>query len=105
MYLGKIVEIASRDEIFKNPQHPYTQALIAAIPRVGTGKKRMRKSLGGEVPSPINPPAGCAFHPRCPQAMPKCSQAMPTLKNYTNSESNLNLSHQTACWLFEKENQ
>jgi oligopeptide transport system ATP-binding protein len=99
MYLGKIVEIAPRDELFNNPQHPYTQALIAAIPRVGMGKKKMKKSLAGEVPSPINPPSGCYFHPRCPAKMDICAQKQPQLKNY-----NQNQLHQTACWLFEKEN-
>lgn len=100
MYLGKIVEIAPRDELFANPQHPYTQALIAAIPRVGAGKKKMKKSLGGEVPSPINPPPGCPFHPRCPMKMDICSQSLPKLKNYNLKTQE----HQTACWLFEKEN-
>lgn len=99
MYLGKIVEIAPRDELFKNPQHPYTQALIAAIPRVGAGKKKMKKSLEGEVPSPINPPSGCRFHTRCPYKMPICSQELPLLKNYDQDKA----AHETACWLFEKE--
>lgn len=100
MYLGKIVEIAPREELFNNPQHPYTQALIAAIPRVGDGKKKMKKSLGGEVPSPINPPPGCHFHTRCPFKMDVCSQKIPVLKNYSSKSND----HQTACWLFEKEN-
>lgn len=91
MYLGKIVEIADRDELFKNPQHPYTQALIGAIPRVGQGKKKMKKSLGGEVPSPINPPSGCAFHPRCPYKMDVCSKDTPLLEGTAT--------HQKACWL------
>ena len=91
MYLGKIVEIADRDELFRNPQHPYTQALIGAIPRVGQGKKKMKKSLGGEVPSPINPPSGCAFHPRCPHKMDICSQQMPVLEGAGT--------HQKACFL------
>lgn len=91
MYLGKIVEIGTRDELFKNPQHPYTQALISAIPRVGEGKKRMKKSLAGEVPSPINPPSGCAFHPRCPHKMDICSQQIPQLEG---SET-----HKKACFL------
>ncbi len=91
MYLGKIVEIASRDELFKNPQHPYTQALIGAIPRVGHGKKKMKKSLSGEVPSPINPPSGCSFHPRCPYKMDICASQVPTLEG--------SASHQKACWL------
>ena len=98
MYLGKIVEVAGRDELFNNPQHPYTQALIAAIPRVGAGKKKMKKSLEGEVPSPINPPSGCRFHTRCPYKMPICSEQLPVLKNYDANKP----SHDTACWLFEK---
>lgn len=91
MYLGKIVEIADRDELFKNPKHPYTQALIGAIPRVGQGKKKMKKSLGGEVPSPINPPSGCAFHPRCPYVMDICSQKTPQLEGQGE--------HKKACFL------
>jgi oligopeptide transport system ATP-binding protein len=94
MYLGKIVELASRDELFKNPKHPYTQALISAIPQVGMGKKEMKKSLSGEVPSPINPPSGCTFHPRCPHKMDVCVRKIPAL---------LGENHQTACWLYEKE--
>ncbi len=97
MYLGKIVEIAPRDELFNNPKHPYTQALISAIPRVGAGKKKMKKSLEGEVPSPINPPSGCTFHTRCPHRMPICSQSLPSLKNYDKTK----LAHETACWLYE----
>lgn len=91
MYLGKIVEIADRDELFSNPQHPYTQALIGAIPRVGQGKKKMKKSLGGEVPSPINPPSGCAFHPRCPNKKDICVSQRPVLDGSGN--------HKKACWL------
>lgn len=92
MYLGKIVEVATREELFANPKHPYTQALIAAIPRVGHGKKRIKKSLGGEVPSPINPPSGCAFHPRCPHKMDICSSQTPQLDGNGSG-------HQKACWL------
>ncbi|WP_413557311.1 ABC transporter ATP-binding protein [Bdellovibrio sp. HCB209] len=91
MYLGKIVEIAERDELFSNPQHPYTQALIGAIPRVGHGKKKMKKSLGGEVPSPINPPSGCSFHTRCSYVMDVCKQKTPALEGSST--------HQKACWL------
>jgi oligopeptide transport system ATP-binding protein len=97
MYLGQIVEIAPRDQLFKNPQHPYTQALIAAIPRIGHGKKRMKKGLGGEVPSPINPPTGCRFHTRCPFKMDRCEKEVPVLKNYDPSSA----LHNTACWLHE----
>lgn len=94
MYLGKIVEIGTRDEIFNQPKHPYTQALLSAIPRVGEGKKTMQKSLAGEVPSPINPPSGCSFHPRCPSAMPECSQSIPELQGPS--------AQQTACFLYDK---
>ena len=97
MYLGKIVEIAPRDELFRNPKHPYTQALIASIPQVGVGKKQMKKSLAGEVPSPINPPSGCTFHPRCPHRMPICDQKIPALINHDQNDL-----HKTACWLYEK---
>ncbi len=95
MYLGKIVEIGSRDELFKSPQHPYTQALLAAIPRIGEGKKKIKKSLTGEVPSPINPPSGCAFHPRCSQKIDICSKKLPQLAGSNG--------HQKACWLYESE--
>lgn len=79
MYLGKIVEIGTRDELFQNPQHPYTKALLQAIPTVGEGKKTMKKSLSGEVPSPLNPPSGCTFHPRCSLKMDQCSKEIPEL--------------------------
>ncbi|KYG63698.1 peptide ABC transporter ATP-binding protein [Bdellovibrio bacteriovorus] len=92
MYLGKIVENATRDELFKNPQHPYTQALIRAIPRVGQGKKKIKRSLGGEVPSPINPPSGCSFHPRCAYKMDVCATKTPVLENTGGG-------HLKACWL------
>lgn len=95
MYLGKIVEVATREELFKNPKHPYTQALIAAIPRIGEGKKEMKKSLSGEVPSPINPPSGCHFHPRCPFAMPKCTNDRPVLKQVGGQTP-----HEASCWLY-----
>lgn len=94
MYLGKIVEFADRDDLFKNPQHPYTQALIGAIPRVGEGKKKMKRSLGGEVPSPINPPTGCYFHPRCVHVMDKCKIAAPSFSPVQNKETQL-----SACFL------
>jgi oligopeptide transport system ATP-binding protein len=79
MYLGKIVELADRDELFKNPIHPYTRALLAAIPQIGAGKREIKRSLTGEVPSPLNPPSGCAFHPRCPYRIESCSREVPPL--------------------------
>ena len=74
MYLGKMVEITGREELYRNPQHPYTQALLSAIP-VHTKLKRERIIFKGDVPSPLNPPKGCRFHPRCPVAIDVCSTA------------------------------
>ena len=73
MYLGKMVELTSRDELYENPLHPYTQALMSAIPIPKPNLKRDRTILKGEVPSPLNPPQGCRFHPRCPVAVDRCS--------------------------------
>ncbi|MGC1398432.1 ABC transporter ATP-binding protein [Candidatus Binatus sp.] len=80
MYLGKIVEIASRDEIYLNPRHPYTRALLSAIPTIDAAHKPERVKLPGEMPSPMNPPPGCAFHPRCPYAKDVCSNIEPKLE-------------------------
>jgi len=77
MYLGKMVEMTSREELFRNPLHPYTQALMSAIPIPNPRIKRQRTILKGDVPSPLNPPMGCRFHPRCPVAIEKCSQVEP----------------------------
>jgi len=79
MYLGKIVEIASKKELFDNPKHPYTEALLSAIPAEEPGDRKKRTILTGDVPSPINPPSGCRFHPRCSKYMPQCSKVNPEL--------------------------
>jgi oligopeptide/dipeptide ABC transporter ATP-binding protein len=82
MYLGKIVELADCDELYDNPVHPYTQALLAAvpIPDPGVEAKRKHEVVAGEVPSPINPPSGCVFHPRCRLAVDGCSKAIPEFR-------------------------
>jgi oligopeptide/dipeptide ABC transporter ATP-binding protein len=82
MYLGKIVESAATDEIFNRPTHPYTEALLNAIPRRGASGHRQRTILYGEVPSPVNPPSGCVFHPRCKHARDICETEIPQLKPY-----------------------
>lgn len=79
MYLGKIVEKASAEEIYRNPKHPYTQALLSAVPEPDPARRRTRVVLAGEVPSPLNPPPGCSFHPRCPLAIEQCRQESPAL--------------------------
>ncbi len=82
MYLGKIVELAPADQVFDNPLHPYTQALLAAVPVPDPEieSARAHQTVKGEVPSPINPPSGCVFHPRCPKAVDGCSMSVPELR-------------------------
>jgi len=92
MYLGKMVEMTSREELFRNPLHPYTQALMSAIPVPNPRMKRQRTILKGDVPSPLNPPAGCRFHPRCPVAIEKCSHDEPPFIEVSTD-------HWVACWL------
>ncbi len=80
MYLGRIVELAGRDDLYDAPSHPYAQALLAAAPRPEPGAARQRPILQGDVPSALNPPSGCAFHPRCPEADAECARLRPELK-------------------------
>ena len=94
MYLGKIVELAGREELFRNPLHPYTQALMSAIPIPDPSLKRERIILPGDVPSPLNPPPGCRFHPRCPVAMEHCQLEEPPFIEVSQD-------HWVACWRVE----
>jgi peptide/nickel transport system ATP-binding protein/oligopeptide transport system ATP-binding protein len=94
MYLGKMVELADRDELFRNPLHPYTQALMSAIPNPDPTLKRERIILQGDVPSPVNPPKGCRFHPRCPVAFEHCSIQEPPFLEVSPD-------HLVACWRVE----
>jgi len=95
MYLGKMVELASREDLFRRPLHPYTQALMSAIPVPNPRLKRERVILKGDVPSPLNPPKGCRFHPRCPWAIEICSQEEPQFKELLPN-------HWAACWVAEQ---
>ena len=79
MYLGRIVEYADKETLFRRPLHPYTEALLAAVPVPDPKVKRIKRILQGDVPSPVNPPPGCAFHPRCPHVMPRCREEAPAL--------------------------
>jgi dipeptide transport system ATP-binding protein len=85
MYLGRVVEQGARDDIFNNPQHPYTKALLSATPTPDPTRKRERIVLKGELPSPLSPPTGCTFHPRCPIAFGTCSVLNPALIAHDNS--------------------
>jgi peptide/nickel transport system ATP-binding protein/oligopeptide transport system ATP-binding protein len=95
MYLGKMVELTTREELFRKPMHPYTIALMSAIPVPNPRLKRQRTILKGDVPSPLNPPKGCRFHPRCPVALEKCSQEEPQFKELLPD-------HWVACWVAEQ---
>ena len=92
MYLGRIVELADSQTLYANPRHPYTRVLLSAVPEIDPQVRRERIRLGGEVPSPINPPAGCRFHPRCEFAEPRCRTEDPQLVGSSD--------HQVACHVF-----
>ena len=91
MYLGRVVELAASQEIYRNPLHPYTEALLSAVPVADPRRKRERIILKGDVPNPADPPSGCHFHPRCPYRMPHCPDYYPPLFDVGK--------HLVACWL------
>jgi len=92
MYLGRIVELADRDELYAHPSHPYTKALLSAVPVPEPGASTQRVVLEGDVPNPASVPSGCPFHPRCPEKRDRCTQTVPQLVDLGNG-------HQTACLL------
>ena len=95
MYLGKIIEVASTRDIYNEPLHPYAKALMAAVPIPDPTVRKMRPILRGEVPSPVNPPPGCRFHPRCPHAMEICKREVPPLAEIERGRL-------VSCWLYIK---
>lgn len=90
MYLGEIVEIAQTEEIFKNPLHPYTKALLSSVPQINKTDKKI--ILKGDLPSPANPPKGCKFHTRCPYAMEKCKTCIPKKSG---------IRHKVRCFIYD----
>jgi len=94
MYLGKVVETATHDNLYGDPRHPYAEALLSAIPVADPRHDKKRIILEGDVPSPIHPPSGCRFHPRCPQRMDICSENQPELKDLGDG-------HRVSCFLYE----
>ena len=96
MYLGSLVEFATREQIFANPKHPYTEALLSAVPIPDPDKKMNRIILEGDIPSASNPPSGCKFHTRCPKCMDICKEKAPVWKDYGDG-------HYTACHLYSQE--
>ncbi len=94
MYLGKIVEVAAGRELYRKALHPYTRALFSAALPANPDQAEEEAILAGEVPTPLNPPAGCRFHPRCPHAMARCSEAEPVLLEVSPG-------HRVACYLYE----
>ena len=98
MYLGRIVELCQSEDLYKNTLHPYSEALISAIPVADLDKKTKRIVLEGDVPSPVNPPSGCPFHPRCPKAQDICKTKVPELKKYSTDGNE----HYASCHLINQ---
>jgi len=95
MYLGKVVESAAYADLYGAPKHPYTQALLSAVPVPDPLRKKERIILKGDVPSPINPPTGCRFHTRCPRRKEICEKQVPEMINFGNG-------HEAACHLYNR---
>ncbi|MBQ4616380.1 MAG: ABC transporter ATP-binding protein, partial [Mailhella sp.] len=87
MYLGRIVELATREELFSQAAHPYTEALLAAAPSRDPSRRAEHRALSGEMPSPLAPPPGCSFHPRCPYAQALCREQAPELRTLADGHA------------------
>ena len=98
MYLGRIVETTETERLFREPRHPYTEALISAVPQPDPEHRRSRIVLSGDIPNPEDPPGGCRFHPRCPKVMEECSIEQPDLLDV----GSLNRSHPVSCHLYRR---
>lgn len=98
LYLGRVVEIGTKKELYANPLHPYTQALLSAIPVVNFDEPKQEILLQGELPSPMNPPVGCVFHTRCPYVMERCHQERPQLHNENDHQ-------RVACFLYDEKSE
>ena len=98
MYLGRIVELANTEDIYADTLHPYTEALLSAIPVADLDRKTQRIVLEGDVPSPVNPPSGCPFHPRCPKAFDRCKSEVPSLTSHMRN----GVQHFVSCHLVEE---
>jgi len=97
MYLGKVVEMGDSQSLYRNPSHPYTEALLSAVPIPVVGARRDRIILKGDVPSPVNPPSGCRFHPRCPKKIDICSEKEPELRPLKNAKTHCVACHLADC--------
>ena len=95
MYLGRIVETGTVDEVLKSPRHPYTRALLSAVPVIDPAARREIIRLKGDMPSPVYPPSGCHFHPRCPQEMSECKEHYPV-------RTQLSATHAVHCYLYKQ---
>jgi peptide/nickel transport system ATP-binding protein len=100
MYLGRVVESGPAERVLEHPAHPYTQALLSAVPRVEPSRRRERVKLRGEQPSPLSPPSGCVFHTRCPVAEARCRTENPAMVDVPD-DSGSSVGHRAACLLLD----
>ena len=100
LFLGKVVEMAPAEALVRTPKHPYTSALLSAVPVPDPGHVRARQHLSGELPSPLNPPTGCPFNPRCPRVMDRCAREFPPAFNTADTTQDADGPRFAHCWLY-----